>query len=142
MPFASSIKFTIEKKPILCRKLPSLRVDTIVESNNIDRVSLVKIDVNGSEPEVVEGMKKTIEKCKPDFIIAVSDAKEANYLTDFFNTFGYRFYEISEKSKNIRETNVMTPGISMMGLNYLITKKANEELRMCHGGYRHSLARL
>jgi FkbM family methyltransferase len=129
LPFASSIKINIEKKPVLYRKVQSLRVDTIVESNNIDTVSLVKIDVNGFELEVVEGMKKTIEKCKPDFIIAVSDTTEANYLTDFFNTFGYRFYEISEKSKNMRKTNDMNPGINMMGLNYLITNKAIEELR-------------
>jgi FkbM family methyltransferase len=129
LPFVSSIKFNIEKKPISCRKVKSSRIDTVVELEDIDMVSLVKIDVNGSEPAVVEGMKKTIEKRKPDFIMAVSDAKTANYLTDFFNTFGYRFYEISEKSKNLRKTNVMTAGISMMGLNYLITAKPNEELR-------------
>ena len=129
LPFASSIKFDIKEKLISCRKVPSVRVDTVVEVENIDIVSLVKMDVNGSEPEIVEGMKKTIERCKPDFIVAVSDAKVANYLTDFFNTFGYSFYEISEKSKNMRKTNVITPGISMMGLNYLITAKPNEELR-------------
>jgi FkbM family methyltransferase len=129
LPFASSIKFSIDKKPISYRNVESLRVDTIVESNNIDKVSLVKIDVNGFELEVVKGMKNTIEKCTPDFMIAIADTTEAKYLTDFFNAFGYRFYEISEKSKYLRKTNVITHGISMIGLNYLITKKTGEELR-------------
>lgn len=53
------------------------------------RPHIVKIDVEGWETQVLEGMARTIELCKPMFIIEINDHRRwAPLLADL----GYRFY--------------------------------------------------
>jgi tRNA A58 N-methylase Trm61 len=41
---------------------PSITIDEALENEGIDKVDFMKIDVDGSEPQVLEGLKKTFEK--------------------------------------------------------------------------------
>ena len=63
-------------------------IDAIIAEYGIKRVDTVKIDVEGAEVEVLEGMRRSIEKFKPNLLIEVSWAnaervykflKEINY---------------------------------------------------------------
>lgn len=49
------------------------RVKTIaLDDLNIQNVGLIKLDLEGSEPEALVGMKSTIQRCKPNMIIELS----------------------------------------------------------------------
>jgi FkbM family methyltransferase len=127
----SSTKQEITKDPCLRKKVQSISIDTVVQLNSIQRIDLVKIDVEGSVKEVLEGMRKTLEKCKPDFIIEVlQDIELANYLTSFFKGYNYNFFEIKEDNRNIKQTNVVTSGSSLLDLNRLLTLKSSQELQL------------
>ena len=100
-----------------------------MQLNSIKKVDLVKIDVNGAEFEVVEGMRKVIETSRPDLLVAVPNNEIAHRLTEIFNKVGYNFFEIKEDSRNIRKTDVITSGTNLLDLNRLITMKSVEELQ-------------
>lgn len=42
--------------------------------DNVERVDLLKIDVEGYEPDVLRGFRRTLERCRPDIIIELSSA--------------------------------------------------------------------
>jgi FkbM family methyltransferase len=127
----SSTKHETTKHPLLRKKVQSISIDTLVKLKSIQKINLVKIDVEGSVKEVLEGMRKTLEKCRPDFIIEVLQHIElANYLTSFFEKYGYNFFEIKEDNRNIKQTNVVTSGTSLLDLNRLLTTKSDKELQL------------
>lgn len=57
---------------------------TFVESLKLNKVDLLKIDVEYHEVEVLEGMRNYIEKWKPDMLIEIVDAETASKI------YGYR----------------------------------------------------
>ena len=73
-------------------------VDRFVEERVQERVSFLKIDVEGYEPLVLEGAKQTIAKHKPALFVEITEAwfRERGYSqTKLFNyllPIGYRLY--------------------------------------------------
>jgi FkbM family methyltransferase len=66
------------------------------------RVALVKIDVEGAELRVLEGMAECLARDQPDIIVEVTDrflrslGASAERLTAFLLKFGYNVYAISD----------------------------------------------
>ena len=52
-------------------KVPAKRLDTFLEELKIENVDFVRMDVEGYESHIIEGMKNTIKKFKPMFQIEV-----------------------------------------------------------------------
>lgn len=123
----SSTKAKKDKSPLRRYRVKSACIDSVLKSE--DPLSLIKIDVEGSEPDVVKGMIKTIERNKPDVLIEVLDDETAQYLTQLFKSYGYSFYEIKEDNCNIRQTNVVTSGSWPNDLNRFLTKRNRRELQ-------------
>lgn len=53
-----SDRLTVSKSKV---KVQMITLDLLMEQMNISRVNVIKMDVEGAEPQVFEGMKKTIE---------------------------------------------------------------------------------
>jgi FkbM family methyltransferase len=66
-------------------------VDSVIYSKN-KIVSLVKIDVEGAELDVLKGLKKILVRDKPKLIIESYDFKK---IMSFLKTYGYSFEKIS-----------------------------------------------
>jgi FkbM family methyltransferase len=73
----------------------SLTLDSFVNNNNIDKVDLIKIDTEGTEPQVFEGAKNVIDRDKPSVICEVLPGRTENLLTQFFENRGYEFFQIT-----------------------------------------------
>lgn len=94
---------------------------------------LLKIDVEGAELDVVQGMGKWADLADVDFLIEVlSDASGAG-LTDFFRPRGYLFYKIREDAGEIEPVDVLGGSGDLKDLNRLVTRKTPEQLRQMHG---------
>ncbi|OGZ18364.1 MAG: hypothetical protein A2V72_01165 [Candidatus Nealsonbacteria bacterium RBG_13_37_56] len=76
---------------------------------------LIKIDVEGFEARVVEGMLKTIEKYLPDLIIEIhgknpkASQENAGYVFNLLAGFNYRVFHI-ESNKFLKDLDKMPPG--------------------------------
>jgi FkbM family methyltransferase len=71
----------------------SQRFDTYCRSNGIERVDLIKIDVEGAEQRVLEGMGGLLNCWRPDIILEVL-APYAADLDAFFRGSAYRMFQI------------------------------------------------
>ena len=77
----------------------SITLDKFIEEVNIDRIDFIKIDVEGAELSVLEGMKNVLTKFRPILFIEISpDIKsnqgaQENSITDFLSALGYEKYQ-------------------------------------------------
>jgi FkbM family methyltransferase len=61
------------------------RLDNVVKQAGLERISLIKIDVEGAEKDVLEGALQTIKKCRPRITIAgYHYEKEAKEIEGWF----------------------------------------------------------
>lgn len=85
------IKFSVE-----CKKIDSL---------NIEKIGLIKIDVEGHEMQVIEGAKNTLIQQQPNLIIEneIVHQKDTSKLFEQIKDYGYEiFYAVSyDKMKKI-----------------------------------------
>ncbi len=83
-------------------------VDSFVTTRNLQNISFIKIDVQGYELAVCEGMRKTIEKF-PEMCIAFEYAPdgmrelgfEPSALLDFFRSAGYQLYILTRAATTL-----------------------------------------
>lgn len=57
-------------------------VDAVCDREGIERVSFIKVDVEGFEPRVIEGAAATIERDRPSLLLEIEDRHLARYDRD------------------------------------------------------------
>ena len=92
---------------------------------------LAKIDTEGAEVDVLNGMNHWIENNTFDFMIESFIGDYCEEITRRFAPMGYRFYFINEGEYQLHETKTMQAAIfdNRHNFNSLITKKSPEDLR-------------
>lgn len=73
--------------------IPVKRIDTIVSEQKLDRLDLIKIDVEGAELSVLNGGLKSFKKFKPRIIIE-TDREKIGKIKDLLKPLGYEISEI------------------------------------------------
>jgi FkbM family methyltransferase len=82
-------------------KVKTIKIDDYLSQKSIKKVDLVKIDVEGCEPWVIEGMKETMRNLKPVIMIEVLDERlntvnsSKEQLFELFSENNYSAYEIA-----------------------------------------------
>jgi FkbM family methyltransferase len=88
-------------------KVEAIRMDDFIEENQVEKVDLVKIDIEGAELFALKGMTRTIEKFKPVFLIEISasvlgeQSKLGDEVVAFMKTFGYAPYTIEPSGEYV-----------------------------------------
>jgi len=57
-------------------EVPAVSLDSYIAQHGIEKLDLVSLDVEGVEPEVLYGMRRTLEKCRPKLQISIYHHKE------------------------------------------------------------------
>jgi len=70
-------------------EIPATPIDMI---EGLPRIDFVKIDVEGMELKVLNGMRQTIASYKPQMLIKMQDPTTYAKTYDFLNGFGYNIY--------------------------------------------------
>lgn len=102
-----------------------IRVDDFVESHNISKIDLMKVDVEGYEIEVLKGAMQSILCWKPTILLETFlDGDKRSFLEVFVREAGYTVYLI------FKEGIVKTGGNfeSNTGLNYLLMSFETEQV--------------
>jgi FkbM family methyltransferase len=74
----------------LAIKIEVRTVDDLLQGYPDDRVALVKIDVEGFEPNVIKGMTATLKKLRPHVVFEALDASALEATSRLFREIGYR----------------------------------------------------
>ncbi|ADI31996.1 FkbM family methyltransferase [Staphylothermus hellenicus] len=78
-----------------CVSVRARKLDSLLRELNIDRIDLVKIDVEGAEREVLQGMEKILEHYKPRLIVEIWRENLKNVLK-YLRKLNYSFTVIPE----------------------------------------------
>lgn len=73
-------------------------LDGFFELQKVDKVDLVKVDVEKHECEVLEGMKKIIDRDRPTLLIEILDDVIGEYVDNMLSPYGYLYFDIDEKT--------------------------------------------
>jgi len=74
----SSLKDTQRKQAIRSISVSVTTIDQFVKTNHITKISLLKIDVEGFETEVIIGALETLKHLKPDLFVEIYGGSNSN----------------------------------------------------------------
>jgi FkbM family methyltransferase len=128
LPCSSSLTvgFMRETPDLLETAVPVLRLDSFARSRAIDRVDLMKIDTESTEPDVLRGAKDLLRETRPFIVCEVLPGRGAEEpLTDILRPLGYHFYHLTPEGPQER------PDVRghAAWLNYLFTTLPGEGVR-------------
>ena len=98
--------------------------DKYVEKYQINKVDLIKIDTESTEPMVLNGLLETIKRDEPDIICEVLHGRTEEKLEGIMRPLGYKFYWISKGGLLLKNKIVGDPTYKYP--NYLFTKREIE----------------
>jgi FkbM family methyltransferase len=113
--------------------ISSTTMDIIVESENLTKLDLIKLDVETYEPQVMAGFKKYLPIYKPTFLIEILLDEIGKKLQDVFDPLGYIYFNIDDKNDSFRQVSVLGKSDYF---NYLICTK---DIALKYGLIRSSL---
>lgn len=110
--------FRPETEPIDCQ---SIKLDTFVRENYIDRVDLVKIDTEATEPSVLKGMQTILNEFHPDIICEVLKGRTEENLQRILEPLHYNFYLIT--NSDLKKVDKIEGDFTYRFKNYFFTTK-------------------
>jgi FkbM family methyltransferase len=69
---------------------------SLIEEYNIAKIDLMKIDVEGHEVSLLQGMGKYLQIMKPTMIIEIVDENNGSKVHEMIKGFGYLYFNIDE----------------------------------------------
>jgi hypothetical protein len=108
------IKPQNEKISSALEKVTTLTLDDYYSKNGADKISLIKVDVEGFEMKVLRGAQEVIKKFRPDLFVEVNDANlrlqgdSLEMVFNFLKENGYCVFdpETSSELKYVNEVKV------------------------------------
>jgi hypothetical protein len=93
------------------------RLDTLICEYGIERVDLIKIDVEGHEPAVLEGLGDYLRRFSPTILIEILTDEVGAKVEGFLTGSEYKYFYLDEQKSTIREVGKLTRQESY---NYLV----------------------
>jgi FkbM family methyltransferase len=104
-------------------------VASIIKEHKLKSMDLVKIDVEGAEPRVLQGMGEYLSKYRPIMILEVLNSTAGEAVNDLMAGLNYRYWDINDDPRNgplgIKEEVIINKG---MCLNWLLVPEEKVEI--------------
>ena len=123
MDFAYSV--TVNKNTLDIPDVDAVTIRTqtladFISEQQMDRICLMKIDVETHEVEVLKGMGDYLDRLRPVMIIEVLDEPIAEQLTELLKDKDYFYFNIDDVRGTVRQTTVIEKSDFW---NYLVCDK-------------------
>ncbi|MCK6649636.1 MAG: FkbM family methyltransferase [Bacteroidia bacterium] len=97
---ASSTTKVVEKK------ISTITLNDFIKKHNIEKIDLIKIDVETHEPEVLEGFSDYLSIHKPTILIEILNDEIGNKVSALIQGLGYLYFNIDEKGSPRKVDNI------------------------------------
>lgn len=127
MPCSSSLSFEFMRSAgeVRSTTVPVLTLDRFVRDASLDRVDLVKIDTETTEPDVLTGMAETLRRDHPFIVCEVLKGRGSERRLEIvLRSLDYRFYHLTPEGPVLRDKIEGHPE----WLNYLFTTRGPDEV--------------
>ena len=102
------------------------RLDTLIEQLKIEKIDLIKLDVETYEAEVLEGLGTYLDKFRPTLLIEILNDEVGHRIEALLKGKDYLYFNIDEETNSIRKVEEITKSDYY---NYLICNpKVAEEI--------------
>lgn len=117
----SGLKDTKRKRITKIYSVPTTTIDNFVSGQKLDKLDLIKIDVEGTEADIILGAWDTVSKFRPIIFCEICENHDSNEKTiDLIESFGYNSYIIKDgKIEKFVSQNIYY-------YNYLFIPKTNK----------------
>lgn len=117
------------KGSVLEYEVPTKRLSDYIEQNDVEKISLIKMDIEMHETEALEGMGEYLEIFHPIIIIEVLTEQMAEKLNSFFNLSDYRIFHLkkSRKAELTSKFKLFDSAYETREWNFLVFHKQIEE---------------
>jgi len=105
-------------------EIETITLDDYISKKGIEKIDLMKIDVEMHEPEVIEGFKKYLALFQPYIIIEVLESSIADKLNAVFANSSYKIFHLDEQDILIEKNKIE---VVTNKWNYLISTPAKAE---------------
>jgi len=105
---------------VISTEIKVKRLDSLIEELKIEKIDLIKIDVETHEPEVLAGFGKYLDKFKPTMLIEVLNNEVGAKIEEFVKGKDYLYFNLDEKTDSIRKVERITKSDYY---NYLICSR-------------------
>lgn len=100
-------------------KITTKKLSTFIKDFNIDKIDLIKIDVETHEPEVLEGMEEFLNKFQPTLLIEILNDEIGEKVQSIIKNIDYLYFNIDEVNIPKRVDKIVKSDY----YNYLVCKK-------------------
>lgn len=84
------------------------RLDTLIRELELEKLDLIKIDVETHEPEVLAGLGEYLDRFKPSMLVEILNDEVGRRVEDVVTGKGYVYFNLDEKSDSIRRVDSIT----------------------------------
>lgn len=84
--------------------IETVRLDSTIEREQLNRIDLMKIDVETHEPEVMQGFGKYLDKCRPTILIEILNDEIGSQVEEIVKGKGYLYFNIDDKNNSCRRS--------------------------------------
>lgn len=89
---------------ILEKEVPLTTLDSIMDQHSISSITIIKIDVEGFEEQVIEGMRKTLSSGISKHILCeLSNKQTRDGILELFAKAGYQYYSVDQNGKPLEK---------------------------------------
>lgn len=110
---------TTQNENAVATKIKTKKLSTFIKEQHLERIDLIKIDVETHEPEVLEGMEEYLHLFQPTLLIEILNDKVGKQVQDLLIGADYLFFNIDEIGIPKRVNDIVKSDY----YNYLICKK-------------------
>jgi FkbM family methyltransferase len=127
MPCSSSLSYQFMSSVVDLKvsKVSVTTLDRFVLDNKIERVDLVKIDTETTEPQVIRGMSGILARDNPDIVCEVLGRGSESALEEMLRPLGYHFYHLTPDGPVLRTQITGHPE----WLNYLFSARCLADIQ-------------
>jgi FkbM family methyltransferase len=127
IPCSSSLSFEFMSyaKDVRSSIVPVVTLDRFARDNGLDRIDLVKIDTESTEPQVLHGMMEILQRDHPTIFCEVLEGcGNESLLEKILDPLNYRYYLLTPDGPVLRDRIEGHP----LYLNYLFTTLSPKEI--------------
>jgi len=88
--------------------IQTMRLDRLIEEQKLDRLDLLKIDVETHEPEVLEGLGDYLDQFRPTMLIEILNDEVGTRVEALVKGKDYLYFNIDETSQSVRHVQSIT----------------------------------
>ena len=117
---------TVSKSELFCLRVDVTTIDEFCKERGITEIGLVKLDIEGLEPQAIEGMQHILRRSRPHLFVEILPGKGTDAALDrLARQFGYNVFALDAEGPHFQPEIV----VDARRRNYLFTHMSPKGLQ-------------